>query len=184
MGRLRYVVLGFGVLVVIIVGIAIAVGVLTTKEFGSQSPEQRAVTGLGANILHLVTKGAVTGRGDVARNTVRQIKFRLTNTKASQSVRLAPSGTRVTYLDKNQLVRPEYASAGGPTPHWSHTWVRGRGDGIEPDELVEFTLDVSGLDPPLRANTTFKIEIVPSDGPVATVERTTPPAITVVMDMG
>ena len=54
---------------------------------------------------------------------------------------------------------------------------------LEPGELAEITVDLSGLPTPLSINTVFAVEIKPQHGGVINLERTTPPYIDTVMDL-
>ena len=55
---------------------------------------------------------------------------------------------------------------------------------MDPGEIVEFIINMDSLIAnPLQSNTPFKIEVIPGQGAVITIERTTPLEITTVMDL-
>ena len=64
------------------------------------------------------------------------------------------------------------------------SWLLGSGDAADPGELVEFTIDLSGLETPLGPDTPFKIDLIPPTADVPPVARFTPPGIRKVMDLG
>ena len=55
------------------------------------------------------------------------------------------------------------------------TWLSGDGDALlEPGEVAELAVDVSGVDPPPAENTRFTLELHPGDSAPAIVTRTMP----------
>ncbi len=61
-----------------------------------------------------------------------------------------------------------------------------RGDDLlEPGELAEITVDLSstGADVTLGANTAFTLEVKPPTGGILGIHRTTPAAISAVMEL-
>jgi len=126
---------------------------------------------------------------------VANIRFKLTNSAGADSVGLARDTTLVVYSDANNH-KDAFYTGGGDTstadfPNtadavgWGHQWILGAGDNVDPGEVVEFYINLQGLlTNPLLANTPFKIEIIPGHGAVITIERTTPPEIVPIMDLG
>ncbi|MBC7337324.1 MAG: flagellin, partial [Clostridia bacterium] len=57
-------------------------------------------------------------------------------------------------------------------------------DLLEARELAEIVVDLSDLSTGLGVNTEFVIEVKPPTGGVLVIERTTPPRLEQVMDLG
>ena len=124
-------------------------------------------------------------------DTIANIRFKLTNPAGAGSVGLSPNTTLVVYSDSNNLKNAFYTGyfattadrpATGDSVGWGHRWILGEGDNLELGEVVEVIINLQGL--PLGANTPFKIEFIPGQGAVITVERTTPLEIVPIMDLG
>jgi flagellin FlaB len=177
----------------IVVAAVFAFAVLTTGLFSTETAKQTALTGLSQATSTLASRGSITAGGDTGNKVVGTIKFRLTVAAGNDSVGLAPANTLVSFFDQNNQVNLLNTADGSLTTSgdtfWYHTWLLGEGDSVEPGEVVEFTIGVGGLatadggTKALGANTTFKIEVIPAEGAVVVLGRTTPLEITSIMDM-
>ena len=186
------------VLFVGFVAVQVAFAVLSTELFRREKAMQTALSGLDDNTNALQPKGAIIAEESIfTADSVDNIKFKLTNSAGANAVGLAPSTTVVTYSDQNNFVNAVYTCTGNanipfltadvPTVccdnlvGWGQDWILGTGDNVDPGEILEITLNIRRLG--LGANTPFKIEIIPGQGEVITIERTTPPDIRPIMDL-
>lgn len=176
----------------IVVAAVFAFAVLTTGLFSTETAKTTALTGLSQATATLTTKGAVTASGDREAGVVHLIKFKLTNAAGKESVGLDPASTLITYFDSsNQANLPhvDAATQGSGDVYWQHNWLLGEGNSVKAGEVVEFTIQLSGLltadggSKLLGANTSFKVELIPSEGAVITLGRTTPLEVNTIMDM-
>jgi len=176
----------------VVVAAVFAFAVITTGLFSSEKAAETAGAGIGEATTTLAPKGAVIAEG--TGDFVGAIKFKLTNAAGAAAANLKSGDTLVTYSDKNNLVTLAHRSAvtqgSGDTPYWSHKWLLGAGDALEAGEVVEFLIstatitgDKNALATKLGTNTSFKIELIPSEGAAFTVTRTTPTEVKKVMDL-
>jgi archaellin len=121
---------------------------------------------------------------------VDTVKFKLATASGAQAVDLATSTTLLTYADPNNNVNAGFnANAGtageclaaGQEVCWKSFWVIGTGYTVDAGEIVEITVDLTNLGTALGNNTGFKIEVIPNQGAVVPVFRTTPLEISPVM---
>ena len=142
----------------------------------------------------LEPKGAIIAEESTwTADQIANIRFKLTNSAGADSVGLAASTTLVVYSDENNEVDAEYTGAAAATADipstsnsigWGQRWILGAGDNVDPGEVVEFILNLQFLTAnPLKANTPFKIELIPGEAAVITIERTTPLEIKTIMDL-
>ena len=181
----RYFILSLlGVLAIIGAGCALLEDVLITGLFSTEKAEETALAGLDEGRGTLELKGSVIANGDTTNKRVRQISFKMTNSAGAESADLEPDTTRIIYADANNRVNAIHISdARSGEVRWSHSWILGSGDNLDPGEVVQFTVDISALDTPLRANAQFKVEVIPPQDAVLIIQRTTPLEITAIMDL-
>ena len=128
----------------------------------------------GGGIQSLAFRGAVTA---ISRDkaTVETVNFKVVDVfdtdparakleKRAGSINLSPSSTVVTYAlgDADEL-RLIYTGDGVTGAWWSHQWLIGEGNGLEPGEIVEFTLGLSDLPAgmELGADSSFTVRVTP-----------------------
>lgn len=178
----------------IVVASIFAFAVLTTGLFSTEKAKQTALSGLDSATNTLEPKGAIIAEESTwTADRVAFIRFKMTNSAGADSVGLAPETTLVVYSDANNHVDAEYTGAATTTADlpttpdsvgWGHHWILGEGDNVDPGEVVEFSLNTQWLTTnPLDSNTPFKLEVIPGQGAVITIERTTPLEIKAVMDL-
>ena len=109
--------------------------------------------------------------GDAAKVTA--IKFKLVADDRAGPISLRDASTLIAYATRTARERVA----------WSATWVVGEGDELNPGEVVEIAVDISGLATPLGPDTTFQILVVSGQSAQLTIERTTPAQLTAVMDL-
>ena len=171
------------------------------KLYGNARGGQSGITGLETALSGLESatntlepKGAIIAEeSTITADTIDNIQFKMTNSAGADFVGLRPSRTLVTYSGESNFINAVYTgtgngingvatapqaftTAGFPRPlntvGWGHDWILGTGDNVDPGEIVEFTLNVRQIG--VGANTPFKIEVIPGQGAVITIERTTP----------
>ena len=102
-----------------------------------------------------------TGNG----TAITSINITLGLTAGQNPVDLTGGKTVVSYIDTNQFV---------DNGTWSSHWLTGTGELLDPTEMVEITLDTSGLTTNCSADTRFTIEIKPPEGASLVLTRTAP----------
>ena len=83
-------------------------------------------------------------------------------------------------LGVNDLLIYAFNVPAGP---WSSVWRRGNGPLLDKDEIVEITVFLRNLYPPLGKNTDFSIRLRPIDGEVLMIRRSTPSKLTGFMEL-
>ena len=174
----------------IVVAAVFAFAVLTTGLFTTERAKETTLSALGEAQSTLAPKGAVIG--EAAGTSVDTVKFKLANATGAAAVDLATTRTLLTYSDDNQNVNgAPLATAGvigafagaGKKVCWKTNWLIGTGDTIDSGEVVEITVDLTALTTPLPGNMSFKIEVIPVQGAVVPINRTTPLEIRPVMNL-
>ena len=174
----------------IVVAAVFAFAVLTTGLFTTERAKETTLSALGEAQSTLAPKGAVIG--EAAGTSVDTVKFKLANATGAAAVDLATTRTLLTYSDDNQNVNAApLAAAGdilacanaGEKVCWKTNWLIGTGDTIDSGEVVEITVDLRALTTPLPGNMSFKIEVIPVQGAVVPINRTTPLEIRPVMNL-
>ena len=103
-----------------------------------------------------------TGSG----GTITGINITLGLTAGQNPVDLTAGPTVVSYIDGSQFK---------DNGTWSSEWLTGSSDMLDPNEMVEITLDTSEFS--LGADTRFTIEIKPPEGASLVLTRTAPAEI-------
>ena len=178
----------------IVVAAVFAFAVLTTGLFSSQKAKETGEAALSEAQSTLTAKGSIIARGNAAGTAVTSVEFKLTNAVGADPVALDNVNTLLSYSDAtdqtslrgNQSTTGDGISA--VVHQWTRDWQVGAGDAVDAGEVVlikVFLCEVScaNADPVLGANTTFTIELLPVQGAVIRIERTTPLEIKAVMDL-
>ncbi len=175
----------------VVVGSVFAFTVIKTGLFSSERAQETAQAGLGEAKSSMIPKGSVVLEDNApVDGDVDLIKFKLTLGAGSEPIGLADADTVVTYLDQNNNFIATSGTTGSSTPvGWNAVWLAGSsGPSLDAGEVVEFTIDTTSL--PLAAgatalgtNTRFNVQIIPREGGVVSVSRTTPLELTKIMDM-
>ena len=137
--------------------------VLGAGFFTSDKAKEVIHTGMDQATSSIEATSSVIATGD--SDNITSINITLGLTAGQNPVDLTPGKTVVSYMDTNQFV---------PNGTWSSDWLTGEGDMLDPNEMVEITLDTSGLDSDLVADTRFTIEIKPPQGASLVLTRTAP----------
>jgi flagellin FlaB len=137
--------------------------VLGAGFFTSDKAKEVIHTGMDQATSSIESTSSMIVTGDGTNITSIQILLGLT--AGQNPIDLTPGMAVVAYMDKNQFV---------DNGTWSSEWLTGSGDLIDPNEMVEITLDTSGLDSPLVADTRFTIEVKPPEGAPLILTRTAP----------
>lgn len=166
------------VLVVSVLGFA----VLSTGLVASERSEQDALGGLGeiAGTFTLINR--VTATSNTALTAVDEFKFQMSNSsRSTDTINLSLANTVLSYIDADQAIN--CTGNGNPSCSWTATWLNGSGSIIDPGEVVEIAVDLTGLIFPLGTAKQFFIYIRPSEGAEVMVTKTTPAKLTTVMDL-
>ncbi len=165
----------------VVVSSVFAFAALSTGMFSSEKARETIKAGLAETRATLELKGSVIGTSNAAgvTGTITTLKFSVAQGAGGASVDLTPGTTIIKYTDAVQSKL--FATTAGFT-------VAGLG-GADTDNLVERnevyeitmasldTLDVGNndaLDSALGIDTTFTIELIPIEGAILHIERTTP----------
>lgn len=142
--------------------------VLSTGTTASLQLEQTAQRALTLVTTGVQADGPVLAQTDGTRAT--QIVVDLTTTAGGGAVTLDPHAASarlvVSYISATTAVRD--------LPY-SVVWISGNGDTLlQPGELAEVVVDVSGITPAIVAGQRFTLELRAGDAPPVTIERTLP----------
>ena len=164
----------------IIVGVTFATTMLTVGFFVSDKTDETVGSSVRLTASTMRITGAVFAEETITGGKVAMIKFKLTLAAGSRPVGLDSRDTLVTYIDsKNRVLLPYTGSNADTEPWWSHEWVRGGGEAVDLGDVVEITVGLvstggDALQPMFGPNETFKVEVLPREGTVIPMERTTP----------
>jgi len=128
---------------------------------------------------------------EIDMNEVSIIKFKVTPSPGAEPFSLDQANTVVSFNDANNNLNGVYQSplldaspfVADNVMNWKHTWLVGTGPAIDTGDVVEFAIQVKGLDKPLSINAGFSVEIVPQSGSALAISRTTPLEMALVMDL-
>ncbi len=125
------------------------------------------------------TGDAVTG--DYSAQIIDQATLQVANAAGGQAVDLTPGKTLITYFDAGQMVNIATADV--------TVTALGNADTdklVEPGEMYEIKLSglKAGLNPDLKTDTPFVIQIKPAIGAVLQIARRTPVLLDKVNDLG
>jgi flagellin FlaB len=180
----------------VVVAAIFAFTVLSTGTFLTERSKEAAYAGLQEVRGSLEIRGSViisgtadtTGQDVACDNaisdtvsTAQKVYFTLANVAGGQGVDLTDTAgkqvTNVSYRDKYQNI--------DLNGNWSVSFIgKNNSDKIlEPGELAQVEVTVTGLTCKLGPNTTFGVEVKPPQGGVLLIERTTPARIDTVTDL-
>ena len=128
----------------------------------------------------LSPRGSVSAKS-ITGIDVATIHFNVTDAVGASPVDLAAVKTLLTCSDPNTIESVPGEQEGESLLVLTREWLVGAPNAVDPGEVVRITLDLApGV---LRANVTFAIELLPVNGAVIRLERTTPLEIREVMDL-
>ena len=167
----------------VIVASVFAFVVLSTGLFSAERGKETVFAGLEKARGNLEIRGAVTAAAVGA--SVDSFTFNLANAAAGTPTLIDPTADfnslAMNYIDEDERV---------PAIAWSFTWINAEGGAatptnalLEPGELVEITVDVTGVTSSPVANDRVTIEVVPPSGGTLLISRTIPPEVLTVMDL-
>jgi flagellin FlaB len=171
----------------VIVASVFAFVVLSTGLFSAERGKETVFSGLEKARGNLEIRGAVTAVGDTVAvpPDVDSYTFNLANAAAGTPTLIDPTADfnslAINYIDEDERV---------PAIAWTFTWINAEGGAatptnalLEPGELVEVTVDVTGVTSSPQANDRVTLEVVPPSGGTLLISRTMPPEILGVMDL-
>jgi len=151
---------GFVVAGSVVGGVVLSSGLAGSEQLDATM--QRALTGVTTGVQ---VDGPVIARTDGARATTLLVD--VTTTAGGGAVSLAPDdpgALRARFISADAVADVPYAVS----------WVSGSGDTLDPGEVAELRIDVSGIEPPVGRNARFTLQLAPGDGAPATLSRTMP----------
>ncbi len=161
--------------------IASSVFAFTLLSAGSSSTEkgkQSIQAGLQNVQSTMFIKGSVLAKG--TNPNIDSVSFTVSLIAGGSSVNLNASNKEMIIGYKDQA---QYVS----NAPWTVTWIVTKSipadDLLEMGEVAEITVNLTGLNPRLMANSAFNLEIKPPRGAVLNIYRTTPAGIQPVMDL-
>lgn len=166
----------------IVVASVFAFTILSAGTASTESGEQAIAAGLESVQSSMSVKGKVLAQDDdggTADGNIDDIRITVATVSGGDPVNLAASNLIIGYRDSSQIET---------SLSWTADWLIDNDGGtpddlLEDGELVELTIDVSGLTTALAANTEFTLEIKPQTGAVLNITRTTPAAVEPVMEL-
>jgi len=160
----------------VVVASVFAFSILSSGVLATEDTRETVLGGLEEVSSSLVLRGSVIGIGTTT--TLTTLKFQVTTPAAAEaSVDLSPTATQITYIDSVQTRNLLDAE-------WTATWlVGGTGNLLDSGERVEIEVDLTGLTSDLGASTEFTIQVKPTKGGILVVNRTTPAALSTVVDL-
>ena len=169
----------------VVVASVFAFAVLSTGLLSSEKSKEAVLGGLEETQATLVLRGSVIAHATNSLASIGYVTFQVSNaSKGSQGVELPGSAVIVTYIDDNQVLNLNFSATPISTADtWGTLYLSGSGPVLDPDERVEFTVNVNGLATPLVTSTQFRIEVKPQVGATLVVERTTPAEIKTIINL-
>lgn len=163
----------------IVVASVFAFTILSAGSASTEKGEAAIYSGLEGVQSSMNVKGAVIA--EAATTTVDQVKFTLSLVAGGDPVDLNTTNKVVVigYRDAEQFENDVT---------WSVNWIVNNDGGtaddmLEEGELAEIEVDLTGLTTKLAKNTEFTLEVKPPTGAVLSLTRTTPAAISKVMEL-
>lgn len=154
----------------VVVASVFAFAILSAGSASTERGEQAIYSGLQGVQSSMEIKGAVIAEG--ASDAVTNIVFTVSPVAGGDAVNMAD--IVVGYRDETQFENNVTGVA-------YEDIVGDDDDLLEDGELVEFTVPLGGFT--LGANTAFSLEVKPPTGGVLQINRTTPAAISAVMEL-
>jgi len=165
----------------IVVASVFAFTILSAGTFSTERGKEAVYSGLAEVQSSMEVKGSLIATAGVTGTTTGEIEtvvFTIGNVVGGEPLDLNTTSPVmvINYVDSTQFEND--------VP-WTTEWiVTNDGDELlDKGELVEITVDLTGLTNTLGINTSFTVEMKPPKGAALTVQRTTPPYFDDVMDL-
>ncbi|MCA9874873.1 MAG: hypothetical protein KC441_14480 [Anaerolineales bacterium] len=165
----------------IVVASVFAFTILSAGTFSTERGKEAVYSGLGEVQSSMEVKGSLIATAGVTGTTTAEMDtlvFTLGNVVGGEPLDLNTTEPVmvVNYVDASQFENDL---------SWTTEWiVSNDGDELlDKGELVEITVDLSGLTTPLGINTQFSLEMKPPKGAALSIQRTTPAYFDTVMDL-
>jgi flagellin FlaB len=165
----------------VVVSSVFAYATLSTGLFATDQARKTIHAGLSQARGTMELKGSViaTAGNTGSNGTVNTITLHVSNAAAGEAIDLSVGNTIIKYSDTNQVLNLDTSGEFTTTGIGSH-------DGdirLEEGEIFEIQIPnmVALLDPDLGTDQTFTLEVIPPNGAVLFIQRSTPismPAVT------
>jgi flagellin FlaB len=159
----------------VVVSSVFAFAALSTGLFSADKSKETIKAGLDETSGTLELRGSVVSKAGSATGSagiIDKLIFQVANAAGGQSVNLTQGKTIIKYTDDNQTFLFDTTS---------EFLVTGDGNAdsdklVEPGEIYRIALNAleSSLSPDLSTGDTFIVELIPPEGAVVHIERTTP----------
>ena len=162
----------------VVVASVFAFAVLTTGLLSSDKARDTTLSALKQAQSTLAVRGVVVGVSNPGNTSLVSVRFQLNNANSgSDGIELSASSTIFSYQDADQFMNLGAAD-------WTATWLIGSGPVLDPGEAVDVDVDLTTLSPLLGGAKEFTVQVKPSLGAVLMVNRTTPPELRPIVDLG
>ena len=162
----------------VVVASVFAFAVLTTGLISSEKSKEAVIGALEETASTLVLRGAVVALATTSLAHVANLKFQVGSaSQVGGAVNLSDAAVVITYID-------EFQALNIPVANWSVTFLNGSGPSLDPDERVEFDIDIDDiLTTKLTTSTEFTLELKPSVGSTLTINKTMPAEFKLAMNL-
>lgn len=166
----------------VVVASVFAFTILSAGSSSTEKGEEAIYAGLESVQSSMSLKGAVIAQGDmttVGSEFVKSVTFSLSLVSGGDPVDLTDttSSSNVVVIDYRDDVQIE-SNIG-----WKVSAVVGDLPLLEDGEMFEIVVDLSTLTTKLEENSEFTLEVKPPTGAVIGINRTTPAAVSTVMEL-
>lgn len=169
----------------VVVASVFAFTILSAGSASTEKGEEAIYAGLEGVQSSMAVKGAVVAEGDTSASpaVVTDVVFTVSLVSGGDPVNLTDVAA-----DKVVVIGYRDATQIDPNVGWTVNWIVNNDGGtadtmLEEGELAEITVDLATAGLSLPANTEFTLEIKPPTGAVLNMTRTTPAAISAVMEL-
>ena len=165
----------------VVVAAVFAFTVLSAGVFSADRGKEAVYAGLAEVSGSMEVMGSVLAIADAtgATETVDSIVFSVANVAGGAPIDFTLPTDNKVVIDYRDKIQYETNMS------WTKAY-KGANDGddlLEPGEIFEITIALTGLTTGLSVNTKFVIEVKPETGGVLVIERTTPAYIDLVIDL-
>lgn len=169
----------------VVVASVFAFAILSAGSASTERGEQAIYSGLQGVQSSMEVKGAVLAEGNTGGTAVDTVVFTVSPVSGGEPINLGDEGS--TETDSDVVIGYRDATNIEPSIPFTVNWIRSSESPadalLEEGELAQITVTLSSLTPVLGANAPFTIEIKPPTGAVIGINRTTPAALSAVMEL-
>lgn len=164
----------------VVVASVFAFTILSAGSASTQRGEEAIYAGLEGVQSSLQLKGAVIAEAATVGGNVATVSFTVSTASGGDALNLAQGADAVVVIGYRDATQNEVAI------DWTVDWTGLPNDGddlLEDGEMALIEVDLAGLTTALGTNTEFTLEVKPPTGGVLLINRTTPAATELVMEL-